>query len=393
MKKILIFSTAYLPFVGGAEVAIKEITSRLGDRYIFDLITARLDAALPKEERVGNITVYRVGIGVSLLDKLLLLFWGTAKAFKLHKEKQYDLFWGVIITFASLIPYVMKLIKPNIKTPIVLTLQEGDSEGRLHFRWGGLIHLSWVLVLRRTQFLTAISTYLLDRAQRLGYRGPSEVIPNGVSIKYFSKEFSEKELHIIKQKIGKKDGDIYLVTTGRLVKKNALDTVIRALAKLPEHVHFLVLGVGPLKFTLEALAKAKGIERRVHPMGFIDHDQLPKYLSISDIFIRPSRSEGMGNSFIEAMAAGLPVIATQEGGIADFLFDEKRNPDQKTTGWAVDKDSSEQIARAVQNIIANPDKVVEVKKTAKALVIKKYDWDIIARDMQERVFARVLSKQ
>lgn len=128
-------------------------------------------------------------------------------------------------------------------------------------------------------------------------------------------------------------------------------------------------------------------------MGFIDHDQLPKYLSISDIFIRPSRSEGMGNSFIEAMAAGLPVIATQEGGIADFLFDEKRNPDQKTTGWAVDKDSSEQIARAVQNIIANPDKVVEVKKTAKALVIKKYDWDIIARDMQERVFARVLSKQ
>lgn len=393
MKKILVFSTAYLPFVGGAEVAIKEITDRLGDRYTFDLITARLDATLPDEERVGNIGVYRIGMGVPLLDKLLLLFWGTAKAFKLHKEKQYDLFWGVIITFASLVPYLMKSIKPGVNTPIVLTLQEGDSEGRLHLRWGGLIHLSWVLVLKRTQFLTAISTYLLDRAQRLGYKGPARIIPNGVSIEHFSKKFSERELHIFKQNIGKKDGDIYLVTTGRLVKKNASDTVIRALTQLPKHVHFLVLGVGPLKPTLEALAKAKHVGRRVHVMGFVGHDKLPGYLNVSDVFIRPSRSEGMGNSFVEAMAAGLPVIGTQEGGIADFLFDENRNPDRSMTGWVVDKNSPEQIARAVKDIIAHPDKVDEVRKTAKALVIGKYNWDIIARDMQESVFARVLPKQ
>ena len=124
-------------------------------------------------------------------------------------------------------------------------------------------------------------------------------------------------------------------------------------------------------------------------MGHIGHEEMPKYLKACDIFIRPSRSEGMGNSFIEAMAAGLPVIATQEGGIADFLFDEKRNPDKPITGFAVDTDSPEQIAAQVKHVMDHPEKVRAVIATARAMVMEKYDWDLIARDMREKVFARL----
>ena len=53
----------------------------------------------------------------------------------------------------------------------------------------------------------------------------------------------------------------------------------------------------------------------------------------------------MGNSFVEAMAARLPVIATQEGGIADFLFDATRNPEQPTTGWVVDANALSKLQR------------------------------------------------
>ena len=90
----------------------------------------------------------------------------------------------------------------------------------------------------------------------------------------------------------------------------------------------------------------------------------------------------MGNSFIEAMAAELPVIATQEGGIADFLFDAKRNPDKETTGWAVDRDSPKQIAEAVKEILENPEQVVRVKATAKKMAVEKYDWNLIAEQMR-----------
>ena len=62
-RRILIFSTAYYPFVGGAEVAVKEITDRLVGSFDFDLITARFEKKLPPVEKVGNVTVYRIGSG------------------------------------------------------------------------------------------------------------------------------------------------------------------------------------------------------------------------------------------------------------------------------------------------------------------------------------------
>ena len=99
----------------------------------------------------------------------------------------------------------------------------------------------------------------------------------------------------------------------------------------------------------------------------------------------------MGNSFVEAMAAELPVIATQEGGIADFLFDEKRNPDVAPTGWAVDANAPEQIKTAVEDIVTHPEKVAQVVATAKALAIEKYDWDLIAKRMEQEVFQPLFS--
>ena len=83
MKKILIFSTAYYPFVGGAEVAVKEITDRISATQ-FDLITARFRRNLPKVEKIGAVNVYRLGVGVPVLDKLFLPFWGAWFALRLN---------------------------------------------------------------------------------------------------------------------------------------------------------------------------------------------------------------------------------------------------------------------------------------------------------------------
>jgi phosphatidylinositol alpha-1,6-mannosyltransferase len=144
----------------------------------------------------------------------------------------------------------------------------------------------------------------------------------------------------------------------------------------------VILGEGKEDVALKMLAIRLGVADRVYFFGSVNNSTVIQYLHSSDIFIRPSRSEGMGNSFIEAMAAGLPVIATQEGGIADFLFDAKRNPDKETTGWAVDVDSPEQIAEVVQDILAHPEQVARVRANALALVKEKYDWNLIATQMR-----------
>jgi glycosyltransferase involved in cell wall biosynthesis len=176
------------------------------------------------------------------------------------------------------------------------------------------------------------------------------------------------------------------------VHKNAIDDVIAALKLLPQNVKFVILGTGPLETKLKELARSSHLDARTLFLGHIDHKDMPKYLQASDIYIRPSRSEGMGASFIEAFAAGLPVIATQEGGLSDILFDEKRNPDQPITGWAVNRDSPEQIAKAVEEIMSRREKVAAVVATAKEMAIEKYDWNVIARQMQEKAFLPLLEK-
>jgi glycosyltransferase involved in cell wall biosynthesis len=201
---------------------------------------------------------------------------------------------------------------------------------------------------------------------------------------------SPEELHATRMALGKQDGDVFLITTSRLVHKNAVDDIIRALQTLPENIKLVILGTGGLDAELHSLAQELYVENRVQFVGYIGHKDLPRHLAVSDIFVRPSRSEGMGNSFIEAMAAGLPVIATQEGGIADFLFDAKRNPGKLATGWAVDVDSPNQIAQAVTDILANPTIAGRVVAHAREVAQLHYDWGLVADRMRQEVFAPIL---
>ena len=132
------------------------------------------------------------------------------------------------------------------------------------------------------------------------------------------------------------------------------------------------------------------LEQRVIFTGQIDRREVSKYRFAGDIFVGPSRSEGLGNAFLSAMACRLPVIATQEGGIADFLFDANRNPDKGTTGWAVDKESPEQIASAVKEILADPKVVREVTTRARQMIEDEYTWEKVVGKMRTGVFSVIL---
>ena len=359
VKKVLIFSLAYYPRVGGAEVALKEITERIGD-IEFDIVTKRFSPADAKEERIGSVQVHRVS-GPKFLYPLM----AARKAYFLHRARPYHGAWSMMSYM--LFPIVL-LRMAGVALPYVLTLQEGDPFrhmfGRLHilpFRpllgWG----------FRHARIVQVISTYLAGWARQMRYPGIIEVIPNGVDVAKFS---GDKVPH---------EG-VVLVTSSRLVRKNGVDTVIRALPMLPG-VQFAVLGSGPDEAPLKALAKEFKVEDRVHFRGHVEHADLPRHLHHADIFVRPSRSEGMGNSFIEAFAAGLPVIATQVGGLKDFITSD--------VAWPVRPDIPSDIATAVKDILQDPERARRAVERASALARGTYEWDFIAKDMREKVFAQL----
>jgi glycosyltransferase involved in cell wall biosynthesis len=401
MKRILFFSLTYHPFIGGAEIAIKEVTDRIApEEYQFDMITLRFDSNLPKFERVGNIDIFRIGFGTPgariedfkkfplNINKYLYPFWALGYAIVLHRRKAYDAVCSVMTSYASFAPLFFKFLYP--KVPYIMRADDGDPIEHLQYRTR-LIPFLFKRIFTKADYAIASSTYLQALIRSMGYTGEITVVPNGVDAKRFSQIYTDEELFALKQKLGKQPGDVFLITTSRLVKKNATEEVIRALPLLEARVKFLILGVGPDEPMLRALADELKVTDRVKFLRHISHNEIPKYLKVSDIFTRPSRSEGFGISFAEAMAAGIPVIATPVGGIPDFLFDPDINFDQKPTGLFCKVDDPQSIAKQVRRLITDTSLRDQVIVNAKKLVTEKYDWNLIAKDMKEMVFDIILS--
>ncbi len=374
-KRVLIFSLAYYPVVGGAEVATKEITDRTSD-IEFDMVTMRFDKSHPATEKIGNVNIYRVGPNSSYINKILFIPRAITMAVSLNNLKKYDRFWAMMTYM--LFPIVLMKIFLGNKTPYILTLQDGDPFEQVFNRLRILIFRPFLKYgFKNAEKVQTISNFLAGWAIKMGFPKDPLVIPNGVDLSLFDKHYETEELLGAHRALGASDGDIILITTSRLSYKNGIDIVIKALQFLPANFIFGVIGQGEEEGNLKKLVKTLGLENRVKFLGFIPHDRVVPYLKTSNIFIRASRSEGMGNSFIEAMAGGIPVIGTPIGGIVDFL---KNNE----TGFMCETENPKSVAEVVQNVVSlNIEQKTKILENAKNLVRQKYDWNLISKEMNK----------
>lgn len=392
MKRVLIFSLAYYPsHVSGAESAIRDITDRIDeDDLEFHLITLHFDRSIARNEKIGHVHVHRVGFGPAYLSKVLFVPLAALRARTLHRQQPFDALWAMMTYM--LFPTVLARAC-GVQVPYVLSLQDGDTYERVFERW--FIRPLIPLLrygFRHARVVQVISTYLATWPEKLGYKGPVELIYDGANPDSLHPTYTPDEVARVRASLALHKDDVLLMNTARLAYQKGADIAIRALALLPPRVRLVLVGEGPERDKLEELARELGLTDRVTFTGFIDRAEVTKYRLAADIFVGPSRSEGLGHAFLSAMACRVPVVATQVGGIADFLFDAKRNPDKPATGWAVDVDAPEQVAAAVEDILAHPETVKEVTDRARRMVEEKFDWDIIVRDMREKVFTRLVQK-
>lgn len=394
-KRVLIFALTYYPkFVGGDGVALKAITDRISpDVYEFHMVTLRLDSTLPTYEQVGNVHVHRVGMSAHeptpealvrfpmYLTKVLFPFSAFRKGVSLHKKYRFDFVWAMM-AYAGFPAVFFKMLYTQV--PLLLTLQDGDPiekiVGRARIK---IIMPLFKRIFKVSAHVQAISTYLADFAVQMGYQGQTTVVPNGVDYAHFS-SYNPERVAAIHAEHKKRSGDFWLFTASRLVEKNANDIVIRALAQLPANVSFMIAGLGPDRAMLEQLAQEQGVVDRVIFLGHIAHDELPNYLRAADAFIRPSRTEGFGNSFVEAMAAEIPVIATTAGGIKDFLRHDEN-------GLEVGIENVEDVVTQVFRVMEDETLRIRLVSNAREMVCHRYDWATITQEMLE-VFAKVAQK-
>jgi len=361
---IVIFSHAYLPFLGGAETAVKGIADELGG-FNFVMLTGKYKFSLPREEKLGNIMVCRLGFGFSV-DKFLLPVLVFLKfIFLKRKLLKPLLFWGIMISYSSIGAYFLKFLYP--KVPFLLTVQEGNREWERNRFW-------WRLLLKKVDYVTAISSFLLERAGEAGYHRKAEVVPNGVDLEKFSNPNVKKTL-ILSQKLGIKPDEKIIITVSRLTYKNAVDIIVRAMSFIKTEARLLIVGGGEEEKKLKKLARELKVENKI-VFAAGSYDEIPAYLKLGHVLVRPSRSEGLGTAFLEAMAAGLPIIATSVGGIKDFLIDGE-------TGLEVKVDDPEDLARKLDLLFSDEALRQKLIQNGRRLVEEKYQWSQIAAKMRD----------
>jgi glycosyltransferase involved in cell wall biosynthesis len=161
-----------------------------------------------------------------------------------------------------------------------------------------------------------------------------------------------------------------------------LEAVPQVLREHPD-VSFLFAGDGPELPGLKAVVEERRLSDHVHLLGHLGYQELVEVLLFSSIFILPSYSEGMPNGVLQALAAGLPVVATHVGGIPDILTHGEN-------GLLIGPRNVDQIVEALSALLRNNELCERMRACNRRLAREKYDVDIIA-DLLAHVYREAAS--
>jgi len=217
---------------------------------------------------------------------------------------------------------------------------------------------------RATDRIVVLSPRLRQGMLGMGIGRPEQVvvIPLGLELERFRALRPEPEA--LRRPLGIPPGTPLLGSLGRLVPIKDHQTLLRALALLREGPHLAVVGDGACRGELEALAAALGIESRVHFLGW--REDLETILAGLDVLISSSRNEGTPVSLIEGMAAGVPVLATDVGGVADLVT-------HRETGWLVPAGDPAALAGGIRALLDDPAAATRRAAAGREFALARHD--------------------
>jgi glycosyltransferase involved in cell wall biosynthesis len=354
---VLVFIAFYDPFISGGERFAIELMKRLKERYRFVVLTSRADRNLPVMATLDGIEVIRLGIGHDW-DKYLFPFLAPWRARKMQPAFVH----GIIESFAATALAIFHFFHPSV--PTLLDLQSGSLDApRLQrfipewwFRW---VHATPTMI-------HAISQSLADRARRYGAKR-IEVIPNGVELVRFqtAARGAQKESQCIR-------------SVGRLHVDKGYDVLIRAMPEVLRAIpgaRLEIAGEGDQRVFLQGIIDSLQLSGCVKLIGALPYQEVPRFMANAEVFVCPSRAEGMGIVFIEAQAAGTVPVGTRVGGIPDIIED-------RVSGRLVSPENSQEIAAALIDLLQHPEKNKEMVATAQSR-LARFSWDCVSAAVEK----------
>jgi len=352
------------PFRGGAENQALLLSEKLRQKNLDVSVLTRSFKHLPTSETIRTVPVCRLIKTVNVRTLFGLYYFFSCVFFMIVKRKQYDIVHCHILQgfHSAAAVFVGCLFKKKIVIKVAGTGVSSDFN-YLRRVFGGKYILRF---LKKTSRLIVTSNQSVAEAQREGFSNRQiTIIPNGVDTRRF--EPSDRLV----------DSRTRIVCVGRLIKGKGVDILIDAFSQMKREglCRLLdILGDGPERDVLEKKAAELDCAEDITFHG--EAGKVESFFDNTCIFVQPSLSEGMSNVILEAMASGLPVIATRTGAAADIIQDS-------VNGILVDAGSAEQIQDAVKKIVSDTIFAQLLGSNARKTVEETYAIDRVARKYLE----------
>lgn len=234
-------------------------------------------------------------------------------------------------------------------------------------------------------FLAEYTRREISKGLRSKDRGKLVQIAPGIDTELFRPVEDESTLLALRDSLNLR-GKRIIISVGRLVHRKGQDRLIEALPQLKAEfpdLHLIVVGTGPYESHLRNLVNEKGLNGTVTFVGRLNLEELPRYLSLAEIFAMPSRDrlaglevEGLGIVYLEASSCALPVIVGRSGGAPDALIDGE-------TGLLVDGTDIGSIARACRELLSDPLRSKAMGAKGREWITSQWSWDRWAEEFQD----------
>ena len=216
-------------------------------------------------------------------------------------------------------------------------------------RW--LVRAATRLVAGRADLVRCVSNEVKRAAIRSGIPDRKlRVVGYRLDLERFAPARSEAVRMALRAQLGLSPDDFTLLYLGALLRDKGVYDLVEALRLLSSShpsARLVVVGGGPERAGLEREAASAGLKDKVVFVGQVEHQEVPRYLAVADVFVLPSKPEGWGRVISEAMVMSLPVIASNVGGTTELITSGEN-------GLVLETDTAEEISAAVAGLIEDP---------------------------------------
>lgn len=321
--RVLLLCHEFFPETGGGAQGVGHLAAELAKHYQLDVVTKRC-AGLPSRESQGNLTIYRVPAwgqtthGYATVPSIVCYtFFACLQACVLLLRYEYRVVNGHFgIPAGSIAVFLGRLFRvPSVVTLLGAEIYDPPQSDQILAipLVKGLV--GWTI--RWADSVVGLSRSMIRHVQNdFEIFRPCEVVPFGIS--------EVPELRTSPSRSVPKKNELRLLCVARLVSRKRHLDLLRSLVLLPPdlRVTLLIVGEGPEGESIVKLSKQLGVDSRVRLAGLLPDRRKWKAYCESDAFILVSNHECQGVVYVEAMQAGLPIIAGDNGGQCDFVEDE-----------------------------------------------------------------------